>query len=111
MPDTPHPEVLFISVDPGRDKVEHLQDYVSYFHSDFHSATASADVLKELTRQYSSIFFLSEPDEKGQYNVDHTASMFVVSPHNQLYGLFSAPQNAEQLAADFTLLSNLEIKE
>ena len=109
MPDTQHPEVLFVSVDPVRDTVEKLQQYVTFFHNDFHSATASEDILKELTRQYSSIFYLSEADENGLYNVDHTASMFVVSPHGQLYGLFSAPQDPKQLAADMTILASLDM--
>lgn len=106
--DDQKPEVLFVSVDPKRDTPDKLTEYVKFFNPNFHAATAEDSILKQLTKQFSAIFYLAEPDQNGAYDVDHTASMFVVNPKGQLFGVFSAPQKAKKLAKDFELLAGIK---
>ena len=44
------PQVVFVSVDPERDSLEHLASYVSHFNPDFLGVTRSDEKLGVLAR-------------------------------------------------------------
>ncbi|MCF6318970.1 MAG: SCO family protein [Proteobacteria bacterium] len=99
------PEVLFISIDPDRDKPEALNIYTQFFNTDFKSATADAANILSITSQVGVAYHIQEHEEGDlNYNVDHTTAVFLVNPDKQLYGLFRSPHEAEKIADDLTLL-------
>jgi protein SCO1/2 len=102
---TEKPEVLFISVDPERDTPEHLKQYTTYFNPQFNSASADPANLLSMTSQVGVAFHLEE-HETGDlnYNVDHTAAIFLVSPEKQLHGIFRIPHDAKKIATDLMQL-------
>jgi len=70
------PETVFISVDPGRDTVEQLAEYVPYFNADFTGVTGSLENLQVLTKSLG-IAFGQEGVEEGdteteEYEVFHS---------------------------------------
>ncbi len=58
------PETVFISVDPGRDTVEQLAEYVPYFNAEFTGVTGSLENLQVLTKSLG-IAFGQEGVEEG----------------------------------------------
>jgi protein SCO1/2 len=98
------PQVVFVSVDPGRDDAEALSEYVTWFDESFIGATASPEALDELTRQLGIFFSLEEPDESGFYTVDHAGSILIVDPQGRLYGRFPQPLDRQAIAADLFAL-------
>jgi protein SCO1/2 len=97
----PEHQVVFISVDPGRDTPEKLKQYASYFHPDFIAVTGPDEQLAPLTRQLG-IAYRIEPHGAGamNYGVDHSASVLLTDPDGRLHGVFPAPHDAGLLAAD-----------
>ncbi|MEO3865111.1 SCO family protein [Rheinheimera fenheensis] len=105
-------KVWFISVDPNRDTIEQLNNYVSYFEqANVLGMTAGHDQLFPFVRQLGLMYALSSTTEEN-YLVDHSASVVLINPLGQLVAMFKPPMqvgqlpvvDAEQLLADFPLV-------
>ena len=90
-------QVVFVSVDPKRDKPV-LADYVKHFSPRFVGATGGPEALTSLTRPLGIVYYLNEPDSNGDYLVDHASSLLLVDPNARLVGVFSAPHEVNDLA-------------
>lgn len=106
--DSESPQVVFVSVDPERDTLEHLAAYVGYFSADFFGVTGSEANLKDFARQLGVLYIRSEPDADGNYLVDHTAAVFLIDPRGHLVALFQAPHDAQRIARDVPKIQELE---
>jgi protein SCO1/2 len=106
--DAEPPQVVFVSVDPERDTLEHLAAYVSHFNADFLGVTGSDEKLAVLARQLGILYLRTEPDADGDYLVDHTAAVFLIDPRGHLVALFQAPHAVERIARDVARIQELE---
>lgn len=97
-------DVYFVSVDPKRDTLDRLAQYVPFFDERFVGVTGERTDLDVLTRGLSSIYALGEPDESGHYLVDHSASVLLINPDGQFYGVFAAPHDPKEMADDFSAI-------
>lgn len=102
------PQVVFVSVDPKRDTLEHLGAYVSHFDPRFLGVTGSDDKLAAFAGQLGALYVLNDPDAQGEYAVDHTAAIFLIDPRGHLVALFQAPHAADVLARDIPRIQALE---
>lgn len=100
------PEVVFISVDPGRDSPEQLATYVKHFHDDFVGVTGERDAIDTLTRALGIAYSLGEPDENGDYPVDHSAAILLVNPEGRLQALWQPPHGREVIAEEFIRIAD-----
>ncbi|EJI84437.1 electron transport protein SCO1/SenC [Alishewanella aestuarii B11] len=105
-------KVWFISVDPQRDSVEQLNNYVNYFQQPaVLGLTAGHDQLFPFVRQLGLMYALNSNAE-GNYLVDHSASVVLINPQGQLVAMFKPEMamgqvpviDTEQLLADFPLV-------
>lgn len=99
-PDEPL-EMVFVSVDPERDSLERIRDYLAFFNPGFRGATGHHPALHRLTDQLGVLYAkVDEVDTALGYVVDHSAHMVLLDPQAQLRALFSAPHIPDQIAAD-----------
>ena len=72
---------VFITVDPARDDVQALSDYVEAFHPRMVGLTGSMESIRSAAEAYKVYFSSqkSEPDEED-YLVDHTAFTYLMTP-------------------------------
>lgn len=98
----PLPRIVLVSVDPERDTPEKLNTYIAYFGDGVAGLTGTLGGLRELAMDLG-VFFQKAPvdEETGFYNVDHSSVVLLVDPDAQVRGLYTAPQRAEQIAADY----------
>ncbi|MCE8035395.1 MAG: SCO family protein [Halomonas sp.] len=76
---------VLISVDPERDTIERLTEYVGYFGDDFIGATGSQAQLEELAARYGVIWRRVEtPDSAMEYTIDHSSSIYLVDRHGTI---------------------------
>ena len=68
--------VVFITVDPARDTVETMEEYVSYFHSAIRGWTGSEEQIAQVVRGFRASYE-RVPTESGDYTMNHTASVFL----------------------------------
>lgn len=106
--DAEPPRVVFVSVDPKRDSLEHLGAYVEHFDPRFLGVTGSEANLEAFVRQLGVLYVLTEPDANGDYLVDHTAAIFLFDPRGHLVALFQAPHVAGTLAKNIPRIQALE---
>jgi len=67
--------VVFITVDPDRDTVEAMADYVGYFHPAIRGWTGTADQIARATDGFR-VRYEKVPTDTGDYTMNHTATVF-----------------------------------
>lgn len=91
------PQYLFVSVDPQRDTVERLNNYVTYFHPSLVGATGKEEVIAELAKELYILYERAETRSPDDYDINHTASIVLVDPQARLYGKFSPPHKPGEM--------------
>ncbi len=99
-----HIELVFVSVDPERDTPEVLKSYVSYFDPDMIGLTGNREAIDTLTSSLYLPYALDTPDEKGQYNVEHSGALVLIGPDAAAHAYFTPPHIARDLAQDLRLI-------
>ncbi|TQV73764.1 SCO family protein [Aliikangiella marina] len=92
--------VVFLSVDPKRDTLEHMDEYLNFFHKDFIGITGKTEEIDKLVYSLGGIYVIGNEDE-NYYSVDHTARIFIVSPQGERYGMI---RSDVMRTKDWTLL-------
>lgn len=100
----PELQMILVSVDPQRDNPDKLRDYVRYFDPKMLGLTGEEASLQTLTAGLYLPYQVGEADMHGNYSVDHSASLVLVSPDNQVRAYFSAPHQIDALLTDLRRL-------
>ncbi len=95
---------LFVSVDPKRDTIPHLKDYIEYFHKDFIAATGQREAINTLSRQLGAMYMFEGDTEGDEYIVNHSASVALVNPQGEWVARFNPPHTVKQFHSDYLLL-------
>lgn len=89
-------QVVFVSVDPNRDKAEQLADYVHYFNKNFIGVTSTHQELWPFVTQLGLIYsIVEEGDTEGFYLVDHSASVVLINPAGEFHATFKSEPNKQ----------------
>nr|WP_136250840.1 SCO family protein [Ningiella ruwaisensis] len=91
-------QVWFLSVDPQRDTVERLAEYVSYFNDDFVASTGEHKEIFPLVRSMGMMYSISDSTDDPNYLVDHSASIVVINPQGNIIGRFKPQHTPGELA-------------
>lgn len=83
-------QVVFISVDPKRDSIERLNEYMNFFNPEFIGATGEHAELFPLVRSMGMMYAMTESTDSASYLVDHSASIVVLNKQAQVIGRFKA---------------------
>jgi cytochrome oxidase Cu insertion factor (SCO1/SenC/PrrC family) len=88
---------LFITVDPARDTVEHLKDYVPIFHPRLIGLTGDAAAIQAAAAAYR-VYYAQVPLKNDDYTVDHSSFMYLIGPDGKYLGFFPPGTDAGRLA-------------
>lgn len=90
-------QIVFVSVDPNRDKANNLAEYVNYFNPDFIGTTSTHDQLFPFSQDLGLAYSIVEAgDSKDDYYlVDHSASLVLVNPKGEHQATFKAVRNED----------------
>lgn len=89
-------QVIMISLDPERDTVEALAEYVPYFNSEFIGVTGNKHLIRRLTAEINVAYNIV-PLEGGDYTVDHSTQLVLINPKGHYHGFFRAPHSETML--------------
>ena len=71
---------VMITVDPERDTIERMQEYMGFFGEEFVGAVGSQEQLEDVASRYGIIWRKVEaPDSAMTYTIDHSASLYLVN--------------------------------
>ncbi|KAG8374430.1 hypothetical protein BUALT_Bualt11G0131000 [Buddleja alternifolia] len=88
---------VFISVDPERDTVEQVSEYVKEFHPKLIGLTGTPDEIKKTARAYR-VYYMKTDEEGSDYLVDHSIVMYLMDPNMQFVKFFGKNLDATSLA-------------
>ncbi len=97
-------QVLFVSVDPERDKPEILKNYVTAFHPSFIGLSGDVEALAKTSKEFKLVVIKNAETSPGNYSVDHSTQTFVYDAKNRLRLFVSHGQISEALAHDIAVL-------
>ena len=89
------PQVIFISVDPKRDDVELIGEYVRYFDEDFIGVTGEEKMLQAMAMQMSVVALAVPSDKPEEYLVDHSSNLMLLNPDAELVAMLRPPHTAD----------------
>ncbi|MDR5902519.1 MULTISPECIES: SCO family protein [Halomonas] len=70
---------LMVSLDPERDSLARLEEYLAFFGERFVGATGSPVQLEELAERYGVVWRkVDAPDSAMGYTIDHSSSLYLV---------------------------------
>ena len=95
------PQFLFISVDPARDKVKALNEYINYFDNGFIAATGSMRNLEDFEDQFNVFHRYDKPNSDGSYAVTHSAEIFLVDPKVRIVAKFTPPISTQKVTQQY----------
>ena len=91
---------FMVTVDPERDHLEDLGDYVRHFDDRFRGIWGSEADVRSVATQYGVHFEYDEADEAGDYLVAHSTQLLVVDPDGVLRLTYPAGVTPNELSSD-----------
>jgi protein SCO1/2 len=92
--------VVLVSVDPARDTVQKLADYVPYFNPDFIGVTGEfMDIHRFATALNTP--FRKVPGQGDNYQVDHSSNVVLINPRGDYHGFFKAPLDLAKMKVTY----------
>ncbi|HUL97032.1 MAG TPA: SCO family protein [Usitatibacter sp.] len=103
-PDASRVQVLFVTVDPKRDKPQLLREYLPAFNRDFIGLWGSAEATRKVTNDFK-VYAQERPGKTpGTYTVDHSAQSFAFDPQGRVRLVIGYGAKPDAMAADFRQL-------
>ncbi len=98
---------VFITVDPERDNVEKLKDYIEMFHKDFTAITGSRKQIDRLISLFSVYAKKVEIKEMDTYMYDHSTFIYFLNGQDEIIALYKMHEKSKDIAKDIeTKISN-----
>lgn len=93
-------QVLFVSVDPRRDRPDVLGREATYFDPGFHAATGEPQALRDLADAVGARFSFG-PEGGGRYAVQHSDLVYVIDPKGLATATYLPDGTTHGLSVDF----------
>lgn len=97
-------QVVLVTVDPARDDVATLAQYVPYFHPDFIGVTGEFLAIKRFANQLNVAF--TKVVQGDDYTMDHSAIVALVNPKGDYHAFFKPPLESHKLTLTYTSIRN-----
>lgn len=94
--------VVFLSVDPGRDTPDRIHAYITGFGEAFTGVTGEAAEVDKLASALGVPYFVD--DTEGSYTVDHSSALFLIDPSASYAGVISQPLDIDAIVGQLNRL-------
>jgi protein SCO1/2 len=98
-PEASRVQPLFITVDPRRDTPQVLANYVKAFDPRIVGLTGTANQIAAVAREYKVYFSADETAQDRDYQVDHSAFVYLINPEGKFVQLFGGTVSENEIAA------------
>jgi protein SCO1 len=94
------PQVVFVSLDSGRDTPAQMAKYLPNFDPGFIGLTAADQPAIEAVARQFAVAAAIRPTAGGNYTIDHTGAIFVLNPDARLTAILTGPFGVDALRSD-----------
>lgn len=95
-------QVVYITVDPERDSVEHMREYLLHFDASFLGATGTEEQLASVRKEYG--IFANRENSGAGYAFNHSSSTYLVDRNGNLRALMPYGQEPDAYVHDVRIL-------
>ncbi|MFL2660554.1 MAG: SCO family protein [Alphaproteobacteria bacterium] len=93
-------EFIFITVDPERDNIEQVKDFLENFNPAIQGLTGTAKEIKQVIRQFRIYVKKNKASNEENYLIDHSSLFFLID-HNDNYITHFSPNDFKFKLKDF----------
>ena len=91
---------LFITVDPERDRVPVMKEYVSLFHKRLIGLTGTQPQIDFVKKSYRVFATKVEDESANDYTVDHSSFIYLMGPDDTLVSMYRVSDSADKVYED-----------
>ena len=99
-------QVMMITIDPERDTLPILAEYIPHFDPTFIGLTGTPEQIAEVATYYGIYYARQEGNSSLGYLMDHTATVMVIDRQGYLRVVFPFGTAPQDIAADLNYLLN-----
>lgn len=88
---------VFVTVDPERDTVEAMSEYIKFFHEKLVGLTGTLEQIDTIKKAYK--VYAAKADDSADYLVDHTAYTYLMDKDGEFLQHFNHGEDPEAMAA------------
>ena len=89
--------IILVTVDPERDSLEVLKNYLASFNEKFIGYRGEFDEIVKLAQQLNVAFGKIPGSQPGTYTMDHNASLALVDSNGNYVGFIKSPQTSANI--------------
>jgi protein SCO1/2 len=106
LPNNKLPQIVLVTVDPERDSVAIMNEYVNEYNPNFIGVRGDLIETKKLENQLriKAQKVQAEDAPKDEYSVNHSAEILLFNPKGEIQAYFTYPHTAEKLVNDYNLV-------
>lgn len=97
-------KVVFVTVDPGRDTPQRVQEYVNHFNSEFIGLSGSEAELQKTWNEYGVFREVVQATSAAGYLVNHTARVTLIDRDGNLRASYGFETPVDDIVHDLHLL-------
>ena len=100
-------QVVYVSVDPERDTIARLKEYIPAFDPSFIGVHVNSIDLESIKQAYGVVaekVYYNAQDTAAGYSVDHTARLYLIGPRGRLVASFPYGTSVESIQKDVEYL-------
>jgi protein SCO1/2 len=98
-PDADKVNALFVTVDPERDTVAKLKDYLGSFDPQLRGVTGDQEALGKMLKSYR-VYYKKVPTTGSDYTMDHTALVYLMDKQGRFVAPFNMKRTPDAAAED-----------
>lgn len=100
-------KALFVTIDPERDTVASMKDYISSFNDQIVGLTGTPQQIAEVAKLFR-VYYAKHPLKDGDYTMDHSALIYLMDRTGRLAGTLTYGDKAEDAVAKLKQLVSAE---
>ncbi len=89
---------IFITIDPQRDTVKQMADFISNFYPHMEGLTGTPEEIKEAAQAYRVYYAKADNSSGDDYLMDHSTFIYLMDPKGEYVTHFTYGITADQLA-------------
>ena len=97
-------DAYFVTVDPERDTLERMAEYVTYFSDRITGLVGTAEELRRMADSYRLYYARIDLDD-GTYTMDHTAAIYLMDGEGRFFDAITMTASFDEAVAKLTRLA------
>jgi protein SCO1/2 len=95
---------VFVTIDPERDSMEIMAEYIKFFHDDLVGLTGTVEQIENIKKVYK--VYAAKADDSDDYLVDHTAYTYLMDKNGIFLQHFNHGEDPEVMASKIAFFIN-----